>query len=146
MEVEAFHVLRPFDDDGASGGLPDEADDLGVSRLAIDDELRVRFLVGHALDAALELQHDGAGGVDDVDVVLPRSGVGFGRFAVSAEQNFGVAQAAESVVVDGCQAERPQAVAFPAVVYDVAEAIEACPGSEFFLRLADGGGHAEAET
>ena len=99
VEVEAFDVLGAFDDDGASGRLTDEADDLSVSRLAIDDKLRVRFLVGHALDAALELQDDGAGGVDDVDAVCACRSVGLRWLTMGAEQHFGVVQAAECCVV-----------------------------------------------
>ena len=98
VEVEAFDVLGAFDDDGASCGLTDEADDLSVSRLAIDDKLRVRFLVGHALDAALELQDDGAGGVDDVDAVCACRSVGLRWLTMGAEQHFGVVQAAECCV------------------------------------------------
>jgi hypothetical protein len=95
-----------------------------MSALAVDDDERTIGAVVFPLDAALQLEHYGAGGVDDFNVVLLCLLVGLGRFAMSAKQDLPSTEFTKGSVVDGLQTKVAQAVAFTLVVYNVSEAIE----------------------
>lgn len=93
----------------------------------------------------LQLQHDGAGGIDDFDVVLGGDSVGFGRFAVGSQQYFHVVQLFELLVVYGDEPFGFEPFHLVAVVYDVAEAVESSGAVEFFFGFADSRDYTEAE-
>ena len=98
------------------------------------------------LDAPLQLQHHGAGGIDNLYAVLLRQLVGLRRFAVSSQEHLDVVELAHLVVVDGDESELCQAVALHAVVHNVAQAVELVALGQFFLCLADGCRHTEAKS
>ena len=102
--------------------MSDKSKYFRMAVFAEDDDLAIccpaflKFL----FDAFLQVEHHGAGGIDDVNAVCAGLSVGGGRFAVGAQQHFGMVELGESVMVDGGQPEAFQAVAFLAIVYDVA--------------------------
>ena len=65
---------------------------------------------------------------------------------MGAQQDVGVAEPRELVVVDGDEAQLPQALHLAAVVHDVAQAVEGTPLLQLFLGLADGARDAKAEA
>lgn len=127
---------------------PHQSVDFGVSGFAVDNDLRLSGRVGIVcgFDFTLQLQHDGAGGIDDFDVVLGGDSVGFGRFAVGSQQYFHVVQLFELLVVYGDEPFGFESFHFVAVVYDVAEAVEPSGAVEFFFGFADSRDYTEAET
>ena len=98
------------------------------------------------LDALLQLQHYGAGGVDDFDVVLACQLVGLRGFAMCAQQHLDIVQLGHFVVIDGYQSHVTQAFALHAVMHDIAQAIELIATGQFLLGLLYGRGHAKAEA
>lgn len=82
-EVEAVEFIDAFHHDSFTGCLAYQTIDLGVSLLAVDDNLRG---VGSGrvalLDALLQTEHHGAGGIDDLDAVVACSSVGGWGLAV----------------------------------------------------------------
>ena len=115
--------------------------------LPVDHDLGARLFRIHLLDAPLQLEHHGAGGVDDFDAPLLGQRVGCGRFAVCAQQHLRApGQRLEFGVPDGLQSQCPQPFALAPVVYDVAQAAERVGSPQFFLGLADGRRHPEAEA
>ena len=140
-------LVGRFDDDGAPVGLANEAEHLGVAGFAVDGYLGVGACFVHLADAPLQAQHDGARGVDELDAAGGGQRIGGGRFAVGTQQHARTGgQRREHGVVDRDESQPAQAVALAAVVYDVAQAVEAAVARELFLGLADGCGHAEAEA
>ena len=65
---------------------------------------------------------------------------------MSTEQNFGIVDVLQLLVVDCHQAHLPEAVALLAVMHNVAQAIEPFLLCQLLLRLADGPRHAKAEA
>ena len=132
-------------------GLAHEAQHLGMAPLAVDDDLG-RGLAGlgvaviGGVDALLQLEHHGAGGIDDVDAVAARGFVGLRRLAVGTQQHLHVVQLLELVVGDGLQADVGQAVHLGGVVHDVAQAVQVPTLVEHLLGLADRCRHSEAES
>ena len=147
-EVYLVEVFVPLDDDGFAVGLSHQSVDFGVSGFAVDNDLRLAGRVGIVcgFDFTLQLQHDGAGGIDDFDVVLGGDSVGFGRFAVGSQQYFHVVQLFELLVVYGDEPFGFESFHLVAVVYDVAEAVESSGAVEFFFGFADSRDYTEAET
>ena len=145
-EVEGGDLVEALDDNGGGLRLAYETKDLGVAFLAEDHDLLISRFVVLLLDALLELEHHGAGGIDDLDVVLAGEFVGLGGLAMGAQQDLDVVELAQVVVVDGDEAHLAQALALHAVVHDIAEAVERLALCQFFLSFLDGGGHAEAEA
>lgn len=123
-EVDLIQILLTLDDDGGAFGLTYQAIDLGMTFLAEDDDLDARLLVVDLLDAFLQLQHYGTGGIDDLDVVLLGQLIGRRRLAMSTEQDFGTMNAGHLRVVDGLEALLFEAVDLLAVVHDVAQTVE----------------------
>ncbi len=69
-EVDGIKSAYIFGDDSLRLCLPDQSVDLGVTMFPIYDDLCVGAgIVIRLLDAALQPQHDGACGIDDLDVV-----------------------------------------------------------------------------
>ena len=88
-EVEALGLIESLNDDGLAVRLPDQAQHLGMALLAEDDDLRgerreVRGERMLSLDALLELEHHGAGGIDDFDIVLAGQLIGLGGLTMGA--------------------------------------------------------------
>lgn len=78
-ESYLVEVFVPLDDDGFAVGLSHQSVDFGVSGFAVDNDLRLSGRVGIVcgFDFTLQLQHDGAGGIDDFRCCSRRR---FGRF------------------------------------------------------------------
>ena len=68
-EVELGDLVETLDDDCRALGLSDESEHLGMTFLSEDDNLSATRLKLF-LDALLELEDHGTGGIDDLDVVL----------------------------------------------------------------------------
>ena len=68
-EVEFSDLVEVLDDDSRALGLSDESEHLGMTFLSEDDNLSATRLKLF-LDALLELEDHGTGGIDDLDVVL----------------------------------------------------------------------------
>ena len=98
------------------------------------------------LDALLQLQHDGAGSVDYLDVVASGQLVGGGRFAMGTQQHLDAMQLSHIVVVNGDKSHLFEAFTLHAVVYDVAQTIEDVALGQFLLSFLDSGSHTEAEA
>ena len=145
-EVDAVEFVAALDNDGRATRLPHEAQHLGVAFLPEDDDLRPVVSLGVALDALLDVEHHGAGGIDELYVVLAGRGVGLGRLAVGTKQHAHVVEPTELLVVDGNEAETTQTLALLAVVDDVAQRIEGDALAEFLFGLTDGGGDTKAEA
>lgn len=145
-EIERSHLAKALNDNGARMGLANQPQHLGVAFLAEDDYLRIGVAVVLLLDALLQLQHHGAGGIDNVYVVAARQLVSLRRLAVGAQQHLDTVQPPQVVVVDGHQPHLLQAVALHAVMHNVAQAVERVALGQLFLGLLDGRGHAEAEA
>ena len=130
-------------------GLPHEAVDLGMAFFAVDYHLRLCF-VGFAMigvaDAALQLQHHGAGGIYYLYPVGSSHFVGFGRLAVSAQQHFHIVELSQLVVGDGLKPYFAQSLHLVAVMHYVAEAIQMPRLIYFFFCFLYGGHHAEAKS
>ena len=96
--VEPFFVLHY---NRLAIGLPHETVHFGVPALAVDNNLRTSAVAGiGCVDALLELEHHRAGGVDNLDVVLPRNAVCLRRLAVRPQEHFHIVQPAQVVVGD----------------------------------------------
>ena len=72
VEIQALNLLRFFYHDGTALGLSHKSENLGMTVLAEDDNLLLALCISLILlaDALLQMKHHGAGGIDDVDVVL----------------------------------------------------------------------------
>ena len=127
-----LHVVEIFNDDGVAVGLANESEHFGVAVFPENHDLRGGFSLCQKLprgfvlllDAPLQLQHHGTGGIDDFDVVPTGNFVGLRRFAVGPEQHFRIAERVELLVVDGEKAALVEPFHLLAVVDDVAEAVE----------------------
>ena len=76
VEVEMLHVVELLDDDGVLGRLADESEHLSVSVFTEDNDLGCWVVVVLLLDATLQSEDHRAGGIDDLNVVLPCNLVG----------------------------------------------------------------------
>ena len=117
-----------------------------MSGFPVDDDLCLGVFGIYLLDASLQVEHHGACGIDDGDVLCFGLPVGGRRLTVCTQQNLGVAQLSEGGVVDHQESHFVQPVAFASVVYDVSQAIEAFAVREFLFRLLNGPRHAETEA
>ena len=97
------------------------------------------------LDAFLQVQHHGAGGIDEMDLVFGGLTVGGRRLAMCPQEHVGTVQPREGIVVDGDQSHSAQAFHLAPVMHNVTETIEPTALLQLFLGLADGAGHAETE-
>lgn len=125
-EVELFHFLQGSDHDGAVAGLAVEPDDFGMPGLAENQHLAALglHLLETGLDALLELEHDGAGGIDQLDTVLLGNLVGGRGLAMGADQDFGILELAELFHVDDPESQGFEPLDFLGVVDDFAQAVE----------------------
>lgn len=119
-----------------------------MAPLTKDDNLELVVCVGKvfAANAFLQVEHYGTCGVDERDVVFACKGVCGRRFAVCAQQDVGITQMSELLVVDGCESKGMQAFYLTAVVYDVPEAVEGLSLLQLLLGFVDGACHAKAEA
>ena len=144
---ERVQLRKLFHHDSFALRLPHKPEHLGVAALAVNHDLRPTLLFIHLANAALQLQHHGAGGINERDAPLGSGGIRGRRFAMRPKQHtrtFG--QAGKAVVVNSGKPEGMEALALAAVVHDVAEAIERAAAAQFVLCLADGSRHAEAKA
>ena len=95
-----------------------------------------RGLVVSLLDAALELEHDGAGGVDHLYVVVCGSPVGLRGFSMGTQKHLYVVQAVQVIMGYGLQSFPAQAFHFVAVVHYVAQAEKGTRLLKFLFGLA----------
>lgn len=146
VEVEPIHFVGRFYDNRLATRLAYETEHFGMALFPENDDLRLAAGRGYVLYAFLQLQHYGARGIDNFNVVAPGYGISFGRFAVGAKEYLGVVQLAEPVVVNRLQSHFLQALHLFTVVDNVTEAIEAVPFCQFFFCFTDGCCHAEAES
>ena len=86
-EIQSVRFLGMFNHDGRAVRLAHEAQHLSMAWFAVDDDLRLPGFVIDALDAPLELQHHGTGGINEFYAALVGQGVGGGWLAVGAEQD-----------------------------------------------------------
>ena len=147
-EVELGSLLGCLDDDGCAFGLAHEAEHLGVAALAEDDNLLAVLRIGYIFpfDTFLQVQHHGAGGIDQVNLVLLGQGVSGWWLAVSTQEHMGVAQLGKLLMVDGGQPLLAQAFHLATVVHDIAEAVQRASLLQLLLCLSDGACHAEAKA
>ena len=146
-KVEPFHLIEVLYDDGVRLCLPDESEHLSVTALAEDDDLRSPRLIILFLDTLLELEHHGASGIDDLDMVAAGEFVGLRGLAMGAQQHLHIVEFAQVVVIDGDKPQVLQPFTLHAVVDDISQAIEgliAC--AKFFFGFLYGGGHTKAEA
>ena len=144
-EIELGGFVHILNHNGLALGLSHQSQYLGMASLAIDDDLWMRLLVVGMLDAALQLQHHGACGIDDFNASLLGRLIGLGRLAVGTQQHFGVAQVGERGMVDGVEPQGTQTLALAAVVYDVAQTVQCALVGQLVFGFADGCGYAEAK-
>jgi hypothetical protein len=106
-----------------------ETEDFGVASLAEDDNLLAVVGVGVVLafDAFLQMEDHGAGGINEVVVVVLGLQVGGRRFAVGTQEHVGIPQLCEGVVVNCHKPGLTQALYLATVVHDVTEAVEGLP-------------------
>ena len=117
-----------------------------MARFAEDDNLGFRTGSEFGLDTTLQLQHYRAGGVDDFYVVALGQGVCLRWLAMGTQQHLDIVQRLHLLMVDGDEPHAAQTFTLHAIVDNVAQTIECLAGGQFFFCLADGGGHAKAET
>lgn len=122
-EVEARHLVGMLYDDGMLICLSHETEHLCMSVLAKDDYLGIRRCLILFLYPSLQLKHNGAGGIDDLDVITACNLVGLRRFAMSAEQHFRIMQFGELLMLDGDESHLAQSLTLHTVVDNVAEAV-----------------------
>jgi hypothetical protein len=125
-----------------------------VTFFAEDDDLGIRYWmldVGNTrlklfLNTFLQLKHNRAGGIDNLNVVVSCHFIGLRWLTVGAQQHLHVMQMGHFIVTDGYQAHLPQAFTFHSIVDNVTQAVERMPLCQFFLGFLDGCSHAEAEA
>lgn len=122
VEVQFPDVLGMLYDNGRAVGLPHQSQYLGMTVLSENNNLLAVERVGIVLafDALLQMEHNGAGGIYDFDVVGDGLPVGAWRFAVSTQQDGGVVETVVFLVSDGDESHALQTVAFHGVVNDIA--------------------------
>ena len=117
-----------------------------MASFAINNQLRVgRFLVDR-FHTLLQLQHNGARRVNQLDPVGCRQSVRLRRLAVSSQEYFCIAQLCERSVVDRLHPKRLQALHLAFVVDDVAQTEERRIVFQLAFSLLDGRGYAVAEA
>lgn len=141
-----LRIVKILNDDGMTLRLPHKSDDLGMTGLPVDDNLGVGMVGVFGLDAPLQVEHDGTGGINDLQVVSAGDVVGLRWFAVSPQQHFGIVKMVEVGVFDRLKAEFPQAFALTTIVYNITKAEEGTCRSQFLFCLANGGCDTEAES
>ena len=93
----------------------------------------------------MEVKHDRASGIDDVQVVLFRLAVCGWWLAMSAQQNIGITQLTKLMMVNGNESKPTQPFHFTTVVYDVAKALERLSLLQLFFGFTYGACHTEAK-
>ena len=105
--------------------LADKAEHFGVSRLAVDYYLA--FFVGALFPflfyALLQSEHNGACGINQLQIVLLGNGIGFGWLAMGAKQHLGIVQLAILLVVYCYQSQSFEPFTFYVVVHNVAQTV-----------------------
>ena len=141
-----LHILQLLYHDGMSLGLTYQAQHLGMSLLAEDDDLRLGIVNILLFDAALKLEHHRTGGIDNLDVVAFGKGIGLRWLSVGTKQNLHTVEFLHLIMVDGGQTSLMQALHLHTVMYDVTQTVKLTALLQLFLSFLDGSGHAKAET
>ena len=92
------------------------------------------------------MEHDGTGGIDEIDVVGNGLVVGGGWFTMGTQQNISIVQCLKTFVVDGDETELSQTFHLATVVNNVAETIEGLSMLQLLFGFADSARHTEAEA
>lgn len=122
-EVELLDIIDFLDYDSLLASLTHQAKDFGMTVFAKYHYLGIGGSIVLSPDAALQSQHHGAGGIDNLDVVALGKLVGLWRFAMGSQQDFDIVELGELLMVDGDEPFGMEAFYFHAVVYDIAKAI-----------------------
>ena len=117
-EIEVFHLVEVLNDNGVASRLPHQAQYLGMSFLAEDDDLAVSQIILLA-DALLQLQHHRTGSIDNLDVVLVRQLVGGRWLTMGTQQYLNIVQLRHLLVVDGDETHLSQTVALHSVMHNI---------------------------
>ena len=100
IEVEMTYVFKLFDNDGTALCLPHKPQNLGMTVLTEDHNLRLRLAVELPFDTPLQLQYHRTSGIDDLDTVATGRLISLGRFAVSSQQHLYIVQVFQLFVID----------------------------------------------
>ena len=73
-------------------GLPYQPHNFCMSRLSVDNNLRIGMGCVLGFDTTLKVQHHRTGGIDDLKIVMVGDVVGLRRFTMSAQQYLGIMQ------------------------------------------------------
>ena len=122
-----------------------ENHDLRTSLIPHSTLLTPRFII-LSLDALLELEHHGTGGIDDLDVVATGELVGLRGFAMGTQQHLHIVELAHLLMIDGDEPHLAEAFTLHTIVHDITETIELGSLGQFFFGLLNSGGHPEAEA
>ena len=146
--IDQVYFIEIADDQSVVVGLTIQTYYFCVTLFPENRNLRVvvALLEGEVLDALLQFENDGAGGINEGDVVLPCLLVGAGRFSVRSDEDGGVVQFGELLVADDVQTDVGEAFHFFVVVHDVAEAVERVVGFQILLCCLYGVDDAETEA
>ena len=104
------------------------------------------FVLVNTQNAFLQLEHNGAGGVNQVDVVFFRDTVCLWRLSMSTDEDSGVMKGRVLIVVNDLQPHVSEPLHFLVVVYNVTQTIEGFVLQKVFFCRSDSVDHAEAET
>ena len=147
-EVQPCCILHALDDDGCTFRLSHESEYFCMTGFAENDYLTAVFHVCLILppDAFLQMEDNGTGGIDEVDVVGSSLLVGGWRFTMSTQQHVGITQLGKLLMVYGDKPELAQAFHLLTVVNDISQTVELSSLLQLLFSFSDGAGDAEAEA
>lgn len=147
-KIERLRIVEILNDNGGAVRLPYQSDDFSMAVLAENYDLPFVCCIGivFCLDASLEIEDDGASGINQFDIVRMGIGVGLRRFTMCSQKHFHVLQMLKILLINRLQTQRAQSFTFASVVHNIAKAEERPAVCELLFCLADSGGNAEAES
>ena len=113
--------------------------------LFIIDHCPFHLFIVFLLDALLQVQHNGACGINEVDGMFSGKGVCGRRLSMSAQQHLRIMDVSHLLVIDGHQSHLLQSITLLTIVHNVTQAIELLLLGQFLFRLADSTRHTKAE-
>ena len=125
-EVDAIYLSNTLDNDGAAIRLAYKSQYLGMTLLAIDDDLLGLIRRGYVFlfNALLDVEHYRAGGVNELDALLVCGLICLGGLAMSTEEYAYIMQLSELLVVDSDKSQFAQSLTLHTIVHDVAQTVE----------------------